>query len=114
MTSEGGLQTAERLFVTELPLGADATIRRHGASSLGGLAADHPGHGFTILLVPAFSDVHTEYAKNALHYPGIFDRPVVGWISGVALQDIGKVTDKQCRSRDRLACRTSRAGSCVC
>jgi hypothetical protein len=94
MTSEGGLDTAERIFVTELPPGSGVTIRRYDASSLSGLAADHPGHGFTILLIPAFSEVHADYAKNVAHYPGIFDRPVVGWISGVALGDIGTVSPK--------------------
>jgi hypothetical protein len=91
MTPEGGLHTAERVFVTEVPTGATATARRYDAAGLSGLAKDHPGHGFTILLIPAFSEVHTEYAKNVARYPGIFDRPVVGWISGVALEDVGKV-----------------------
>ncbi len=94
MASAGGLHTAERVFVTELPGNAGSTIRRYDVDSLSGLAADHPGHGFTILLIPAFSAVHTEYAKYVTHYPGIFDRPVVGWISGVALDDIGKVAPK--------------------
>lgn len=91
MTSDGGLRTEERVFVTELPDQSSATIRRYDVASLPGLAADHPGHGFTILLIPAFTKVHTEFAKNVAHYPGIFDRPLVGWISGVALDDIGIV-----------------------
>jgi hypothetical protein len=94
MTSEGGLQTAERVFVTELPADASVTIRQYDAASLPGLAKDHPGHGFTVLLIPAFTEVLTEYAENVMHYPGIFDRPVVGWISGVALKDIGTVKPK--------------------
>lgn len=94
MASEGGVQTAQRVFVTELPPGAHTTIRRYNAANLERIAADHPGHGFTVLLIPAFTDVHTEYAKNVAHYPGIFDRPIVGWISGVALEQIGSVVPK--------------------
>jgi hypothetical protein len=45
-------------------------------------------------MIPAFSDAHAEYAKNVAHYPGIFDRPIVGWISGVALDQIGTVSPK--------------------
>jgi hypothetical protein len=94
MVASGGIHTASQIFVTELPAGAGATIRRYDAQSLSGLAGDHPGHGFTVLLIPAFTDVHTEYAENVAHYPGIFDRPVVGWISGIALEDIGKVAPR--------------------
>jgi hypothetical protein len=94
MAAEGGLQTAERVFITELPPGARTTIRRYDAANLKNIAADHPGHGFTVLLIPAFTAVHTEYAKNVAHYPGIFDRPVVGWISGIALEQIGSVVPK--------------------
>ncbi len=94
MAAEGGIQTAEKVFVTRLPRNSTATIRAYDVASLPNLAADHRGNGFTILLIPAFSGVHTEYAKNATHYHGIFDRPVVGWISGIALDDIGTVTPK--------------------
>ena len=94
MAAEGGLQTAERVFITELPPGARTTIRRYDAASLKNIATDHPGHGFTVLLIPAFSDAHAEYAKNVAHYPGIFDRPIVGWISGIALEQIGTVAPK--------------------
>ncbi|MGD0475840.1 MAG: hypothetical protein ABSB70_21835 [Candidatus Velthaea sp.] len=91
MAPEGGLQTADRVFVTELPPGSQSTIRSYDAASLRNIASDHPGHGFTVLMIPAFTDVHAEYAKNVAHYPGIFDRPIVGWVSGVALEQIGSV-----------------------
>jgi hypothetical protein len=94
MASEGGLQTSQRIFITELPSDGVATIRSYDVDSLPRLASDHPGNGFTILLIPAFTAVHTEFAKNVANYPGIFDRPVVGWISGVALGDIGKASPK--------------------
>ena len=94
MASEGGLHTADRVFVTELPEDAAATIRSYDAARLPNVAIDHPGHGFTVLLIPAFSSVHTAFAENVSHYRGVFDRPLVGWISGVALEDIGKVQPK--------------------
>lgn len=94
MAPEGGLHSADRIFVTELPDSTSATIRGYNAASLPNLAADHPGHGFTVLLIPAFTEVHTAFARNVAHYAGIFDRPVVGWVSGIALGDIGKVTPK--------------------
>lgn len=94
MTEAGGVHAADRLFVTELPCDGGAVIRRYDAASLPGLAADHPGSGFTVLLIPAFTAAHTEFARNVAYYPGVFDRPLVGWITGVALTDIGKVSPK--------------------
>jgi hypothetical protein len=91
MSAQGGLHTADQVFVTELPEADGATIQRYDRSSLPRLAADHPGHGFTVLLIPAFSAVHAEFAENVADYPGVFDRPLVGWISGVALEDIGRI-----------------------
>jgi hypothetical protein len=38
--------------------------------------------------------MHTEYAKNARDYDGLFMKPIVGWISGVHLDDLGKVSPK--------------------
>jgi len=34
------------------------------------------------------------FAEQVTDYPGVFDRPLIGWVSGVALGDIGKVTPK--------------------
>lgn len=94
MGDQGGVETADRIFVTKLPDSVRATVHRYDASELPTFAADHPGHGYTVMLLPAFSGVHTSYARDVARYPGIFDRPVVGWVSGVALADIGKVRPK--------------------
>jgi len=94
MVAEGGLHTARHIFVTDLPAESATVIRRYTTESLKLLAADHPGHGFTVLLIPAFSDAHAEYARNMPYYAGIFERPVVGWVSGVGLDDIGRIKPK--------------------
>ncbi len=94
MAAQGGIHTRDRIYLTELPQGVRAPIRTYDAAGLARIAQDHPGRGFTVLLVPAFSDVHTAYAQNASTLPGIFDRPVVGWVSGVGLDEIGRISPK--------------------
>jgi hypothetical protein len=95
MTEEGGLSTTEKIFVTVLPeVVTGHLVRVYEHDNLALLANDHPGHGFSILLLPAFSEIHASFAENVTNYSGIFDRPLVGWISGVALSDIGKVMPK--------------------
>jgi len=94
MAAEGGMQSADKIFVTDLPDSVQAVVRSYDVAGLHRIADDHPGHGFTILLLPAFSDIHASFAERVTDYPNIFDRPLVGWVSGVALQDIGKVSPK--------------------
>src|ERR1051326_2163403 len=69
MASEGGLHSADRVFVTRLPDYAGVTIRSYDVASLWSLAEDHPGHGFTVLLIPAFTEVHVEFAMNVAYFP---------------------------------------------
>lgn len=92
MTASGATETAEQLFLTELPTGARVKISTYTAGTLPDLAANYPENGFAVLLIPAFSPAHAGFAENVASYPGIFDRPLVGWIAGCALADIGKVT----------------------
>ena len=94
MTAEGGLHSTDRIFVTELPAATGASIKVYDASSLPRIAQDHPGHGFTVLLIPAFSSIHAAFAQQVSEFPGIFDRPLVGWIAGVGLDQIGTVSPK--------------------
>jgi hypothetical protein len=92
---QGGLQSRALVHVTELA-GPDSGARIIGytAASLPGLAGDAPENGYTVLIIPALSPLHLEFAANAAEYEGIFMTPLVGWISGVHLDDLGKVSPK--------------------
>ena len=94
MGREGGLRSTHHVYAAELPGGGGAGVYRYGPKGLPHIARHHPGHGFTVLLLPALSTVHRTFAENVARYPGIFDRPLVGWIAGVALEDVGKVAPK--------------------
>ena len=45
-------------------------------------------------MIPAFSDVHLTYGKDAPTYKDLFSHPIVGWITGIHLNDLGKETPK--------------------
>ncbi|NTU76769.1 MAG: hypothetical protein HGA90_02995, partial [Alphaproteobacteria bacterium] len=94
MTEQGGITTADRVFVTEIPYATGAVVRRYTTKTLPNVASDHPGHGFTVLLIPALSDIHASFADEVANFKNVYDRPLVGWISGIALEDIGKVSPK--------------------
>lgn len=50
--------------------------------------------GRRLLIVPASSDMHVRFAQDAPGYPEIFAKPIVGWLSGIHLDDLGWVTPK--------------------
>lgn len=94
MTDLGGLQTMDRLFVNEMPHSTETIVERYDIEHLPTLCCDHPGHGFTVMLVPAFTAIHELFAKTVSDFPGLHSRPLIGWVSGVALGDLGRSEPK--------------------
>jgi hypothetical protein len=93
---DGGIETREKIFVTELTQ-ADAAqieIRTYTVDSIKNIATDAPDNGYTIVILPAMSPIHAEYANHGRDYDDMFIKPVVGWIAGVHLSDLGKVLPK--------------------
>jgi hypothetical protein len=87
----GGVKTREKLFVTTLPpqvLSCKTVF--YDDSSLPQIISDKPNHGFSYVIIPAFTKVHQTFAENVPNYPGVFDRPLMGWIAGVALEEVGR------------------------
>lgn len=91
MTPKGGTTDCNNVFVTDLTdIAETASVRQYTADSLPNIGADYLSPGFTVLIVPAASEVHARFAGEVQSYPGVFDSPLVGWISGVAVAEIGK------------------------
>ena len=91
MGQDGGETSRQKLFVTELPTHAGTPqLRWYDAASLHRVALDAPAHGLTVLIVPAFSDVHSRFAREAPAFEDMYMKPLVGWIAGVHLDDLGQ------------------------
>ncbi|PYO97034.1 MAG: hypothetical protein DMD60_08185, partial [Gemmatimonadetes bacterium] len=58
------------------------------------VTADAPANGYTFLLMPAFSEVHLAYGKDAPHFRNLFAHPIIGWVTGIHLNDLGKEKPK--------------------
>jgi hypothetical protein len=95
MTDEGGTVTRDKLFVNEMPsFLRSCRISLYGESELPQIAADSPNNGYSIVILPAFSKVHQEYALNAASYDEIFLKSITGWISGIHLSDLGSASPR--------------------
>lgn len=95
MTAEGRLMSTDRISVCVLPPAVrEITTRFYGSPDIRNIAADAPYHGFTFLIIPGFSSLLPEFAQNVQDYPGIYNNPLFGWVSGVALEKKDTVTPK--------------------
>lgn len=94
MAQSGGCYAEDRVLVTALPQAARSTIRLYDEASLPHMPADAPRNGFTVLIVPSGSAVHRRYAEEASTYESLFLSPIVGWVAGTALDQIGAITPK--------------------
>lgn len=91
MTAEGGrVVTDEQLFVTDLSIIGRVSVASYGSDALANISGDTPDRGFSLVIIPAMSHCHREFALEAPNFPDTFLKPVVGWISGFDL-DAGGV-----------------------
>ncbi len=89
MDETGGTTDRERVFVCELPVGdTPPDIRFYDVSSLPNVCVNGPGNGYTLIILPAFSDTHVAYARGAADFRDMFVKPIAGWISGVHLDEL--------------------------
>ncbi len=97
MTDEqGGLTTRDLLLVQQLPRDERAApkISVYDAKTIARITEDAPANGYTFLMIPAFSDVHLAYGKDAPTFKDLFNHPIVGWVTGIHLNDLGKEKPK--------------------
>lgn len=94
ITEAGGVVDRQRLFCTSFPEARAAEPRHLPTEALVRIAGGYRPNGFSMIMIPAFSDAHTEFAMKGQAYPGLFDQPLLGWVTGVHLEEIGKRAPK--------------------
>ena len=95
MTDAGGLVDRQRVFANELPPGLECIgTRRYGEGEISRIYSDLPANGFGFMIAPASTRVHLDFALNAPTYPQFASHPLIGWIAGVHLSELGKATPK--------------------
>lgn len=95
MAEDGGRISRDRIFATQLPCSPQQiNIRTYTTGELPNILSDAPDNGFSIVIIPALSEAHSVYARSAPGFDGMFLKPIVGWISGVHLDDLGRVSPK--------------------
>ncbi len=91
MASEGGRVDQNSVYVTRisgLPANNPPRLTLYDTGSISRIAQEAPEHGFTVLILPANSEVHLAYAQNAPDYPNMYFSPIIGWVSGMHLGEL--------------------------
>lgn len=91
MAEKGGTITQDQVFVTEMP----AHVKLSGISMLSEknisqVYSQMPGNGFGVIILPASSPIHLSFAMKAPSFDQFAVHPLVGWISGVHLNELGQ------------------------
>lgn len=95
MVADGGvIVPGGKVFATELTHIGTVSLACYGPDELAAIAGNAPDNGFSIAIIPAGGQCHQRFAAEAANYQDAFLKPTVGWISGVHLADLGKVTPK--------------------
>lgn len=95
MAESGGCSSREHVFVTEIPVLAEAPrLRIYDVDALPSICHKAPDNGFTLMIVPAFSEAHERFAHDAPNYEDMYSKPLVGWVAGVHLDDLGRRSPK--------------------
>src|ERR1700734_1200257 len=82
----GNATERDRIFYADLSDHTQtAEILLLDASELPGLAARYPENGFSFLILPGLSALLVSFARDAADYPGLYNSPLIGWISAVDL-----------------------------
>ncbi len=91
MDAEGGVHSENRIFVTEVPSNATSiAIREYTSESLRELYRDAPNNGFSFLLIPNGAPFLQTFARDASECDGFLIKPIIGWVTGTQLEDIGR------------------------
>ena len=95
MAECGGQFTQEHIYVTEIPeYVLQTSITTYAVNQINKVYTDIPANGVGFVLIPAASPTLLSFALNAHNFEGFALRPLIGWITGVNLADLGKTTPK--------------------
>ncbi len=88
MGDEGGVVSKDKILVEIMPdENKLESIIAYAPDDLPNIPKGYAENGISFIIVPAYSEVHTLFAKDIMSYEGLFNSPLVGWIAGCHLDD---------------------------
>ena len=87
-----GISGGEFLFVEEIPdFCEEIKIKYYNINALKNVYQDMYDNGFSVILIPYESNTHFKYPIEVVNYPLFATKPLIGWITGVSLNNENKL-----------------------
>lgn len=95
MSEKGGMVTKDLIQVNEIPdFVEEINCKSYDISNIKNIYKDGFDNGFSVIIIPASSETQLSFAINATDYKEFATKPLIGWISGVSLDELGKKSPK--------------------
>lgn len=87
MDKNGGVKNTQQIFVDDFTNSTkDFNIKTYDINTIKNIISDSYENGFTILIIPAASEILKSFALNSFDYENIFKNPIVGYVAGFDLE----------------------------
>jgi len=95
ITATGEQEADGQIFFSDLT-GVAQNIRLHhlNLSEMRQIGRLHPANGFTIAIIPGFSELLAGISTELLDYNSIYNAPLFGWVSAVDPSQLGRLQPK--------------------
>lgn len=91
----GGQISTDKIFVSDIsPICSSVLIKNYNQHKLHKLYGNAVEGGFNFIIIPSSSEAHSSFALNAPNYKKFRKYPLLGWVSGVNIHDLGKIKPK--------------------
>jgi hypothetical protein len=92
VTPQGGVAADGQIFYTDFTDIADgASWRSFDDGDIHEIAQYYPENGFAILILPGFSKLLGKVAGRIMEFDGLYNVPLMGWVSAVSLAGLPHV-----------------------
>jgi len=92
MTSAGGIFSRDKAVVIDLsPYIEEFKIVEYSEDRIGDIPKNYYEHGFNYILIPGFSGALRNFAFQTERIFEFFYSPLVGWVTGVALEELNEM-----------------------
>jgi len=98
MDAKKGQFNQELIFVNNLLEEHQSyKIESYTSNKVNNIVSDTFSNGYSLVIIPPFTDIHQEYAIKIPNNENLFNNPIIGWIAGIDLNstDICKTFNGQ-------------------
>jgi len=88
MGDEGGEFSPLKIFANDLGVSVKSELAVYDAKGIERVYIDAPENGFSLIVLPASSEVHAQFARRAPNFTEFAAQPLIGWVAGAGLGSV--------------------------